>query len=257
MAGRPGGADVSQRELDYRPAGVPVRADLRETHARLLDYLARPGAWLDGEQRIALARESRNAAHCALCGERKRSLSPEQPAGEHDRLSDLPEALVELAHRVRGDSQRLSRGWFERTLADGVCEGTYVEAVGVVAFTAGIDYFCRAIGMPPCELPAPRPGATSGHVPQGLRSGQAWVSMLAPEDASGPEASLYGDSPFVPNIVRALSRVPDHARHLQLEMRSHYVGLADLGNPKVGRDLDRRQMELLAARVSALNECFY
>jgi hypothetical protein len=248
---------VSQRELDYRAAGVPVRADLRETHARLLDYIAQPGAWLSGEQRVALARESRGAAHCALCLERQGSLSPEQPAGDHDRESDLPEALVELAHRVRGDPQRLSRGWFERTLARGVSEGSYVEAVGIVAFTAGIDYFCRAIGAPPLELPDPLPGAPSGYVPQGLRSGQAWVSMLAPEDALGPEASLYGDSSFVPNIVRALSQVPDHARQLQHEMGSHYVRLVDLPNPKAGRDLDRRQMELLAARVSALNECFY
>jgi hypothetical protein len=81
--------------------------------------------------------------------------------------------------------------------------------------------------------------------------------MLAPEDASGPEADLYGGLAFVPNIARALSQVPDHARLLQTETRSHYVSLEDLANPKVGRDLDRLQIELVAARVSALNECFY
>lgn len=248
---------MSQRAPDYAAAGVPVRADLREAHARLLDYVPRPGPWLSGEQRVALARESRSGADCALCQERKRSLSPEQPAGRHDRASDLPEALVELAHRVRCDPQRLSRGWFERTLAQGVSEGAYVEAVGIVCFVAGIDHFCRAIGLPPFELPDPRPGEPSGHEPRGLSAGRAWVSMLAPEDASGPEASLYGGAAFVPNIVRALSRVPDHARHLLVEMESHYVSLAGLLDPKVGRDLDRRQMELLAARVSALNECFY
>lgn len=248
---------MSHRELDYRAAGVDVRADLRETHSQLLGQLARPGSWLTGEQRVALARESRNGVHCSLCRERKRSLSPEQPAGEHDRNGDLAEVLVELAHRVRWDPQRLSRGWFERSLERGLTEGAYVEAVGIVAFTAGIDYFCRAIGIPDFELPDPVPGAPSGYVPQGLRSGQAWVSMLAPEDARGPEASLYGGSPFVPNIVRALSQVPDHSRQLQREMRSHYVGLADLTNPSAGRDLARPQIELVAARVSALNECFY
>ncbi len=44
---------------------------------------------------------------------------------------------------------------------------------------------------------------------------------------------------------------------LQHESRSHYVAMADLMNPEVGRDLDRMQIELVAARVSALNECFY
>jgi alkylhydroperoxidase family enzyme len=80
--------------------------------------------------------------------------------------------------------------------------------------------------------------------------------MLAPEDATGPEADLY-ESDFVPNIARALSQVPDHVRILQRETATHYVHLRDLQNPGVGRDLDRLQIELVAARVSALNECFY
>lgn len=248
---------ASDLDLDYGAAGAPVRKDLQATHRELLAYLARPGPWLSGAERVAVAAESRNAPSCGLCAERKRSLSPEQPAGEHTRVSDLPEALVELAHRVRSDPQRLSRGWFERTLERGVSEGAYVEAVGIVTFTAGVDYFCRAIGIPPFALPDPQPGDPSGYEPQGLRAGEAWVSMLAPEDASGPEASLYQGIAFVPNIARALSRVPDHARLLQAETRSHYVDLADLADPTVGRDLDRLQIELVAARVSALNECFY
>jgi hypothetical protein len=248
---------MSELELDYSAAGVPVREDLRATHRLLLEAIARPGPWLTGAERVALAAESRHAAHCALCLARKQSLSPEQPAGEHGRVSELSEALVEMAHRVRSDPQRLSRGWFERMLVQGVSEGIYVEAVGIITFTAGVDYFCRAIGIAPFELPKPVPGAPSGYVPKGLRSGEAWVSMLAPEDASGPEAALYEGIPFVPNIARALSQVPDHARLLQKETRSHYVHLKDLGNPKLGRDLDRMQIEFVAARVSALNECFY
>ena len=172
------------------------------------------------------------------------------------RVTDLPEPLVELAHRIRGDSQRLSRSWFERTLATGVAEGAYVEAVGIVTFTAGLDSFCRALGIPPFPLPEPLPGAPSAHRPENLREGIAWVAMLAPEDAVGPEADLY-ETDFVPNIARALSQVPDHARLLQRETATHYVHLKDLQNPGVGRELDRLQIELVAARVSALNECFY
>jgi alkylhydroperoxidase family enzyme len=162
-----------------------------------------------------------------------------------------------MAHRIRTDPQRLSKGWFQRMLDGGLSEGQYVEAVGIIAFTAGIDYFCRALGIPPFELPDARPGEPTRHTPEGLSAGGAWVSMLAPEDAVGPETDLYGSIAFVPNIARALSQVPDHARLLQSETRTHYVDLAALGDPRVGRDLDRIQIELVAARVSAINECFY
>lgn len=248
---------MSDIQLDYSGAGVPVRRDLQDTHRELLEYFARPGAWFQGAERLAIAAESRNGENCALCRARKASLSPEQPAGEHDRVSRLPEALVEIAHRIRVDPQRLSHAWFQRMLESGLGEGEYVEAVGLITFTAGLDYFCRAIGIPVFSLPDPAPGEASGERPEGLREGEAWVSMLAPEDARGPEEGLYGGISFVPNIARALSQVPDHARMLQSETRTHYVDLADLQNPGVGRDLDRVQIELVAARVSALNECFY
>jgi hypothetical protein len=248
---------VSSMALDYAAAGLPVREDLQRTHREMLAYIAQPGSWLTGAERVALAAESRNAPTCALCCERKASLSPEHPQGEHARVCELPEPLVELAHRIRSDPQRLGRSWFERTLAAGVSEGAYVEAVGIVTLTAGIDFFCRAIGLPPFPLPEPVPGEPSGHVPEGLSDQGAWVAMLAPEDASGPEADLYAGIAFVPNIARALSQVPGHARLLQRETRTHYVDLGDLRKPDVGRDLDRRQIELVAARVSAMNECFY
>jgi hypothetical protein len=242
--------------LDYSAAGVPVREDLQVTHREILEHLRQPGCWFTGAERLAVAAESRNASECPLCSERKTALSPEYVKGEHARVSDLPEPLVELAHRICGDSQRLSRGWFDRIRADGIEEGPYVEAVGVVAFTAGLDFFCRALGVPVLPLPEALPGEPSGHRPDNLRSGVAWVAMLAPEDATGSESDLY-ESEFVPHIARALSQVPEHVRVLQRETASHYVHLRDLQNPTVGRDLDRLQIELVAARVSALNECFY
>ena len=242
--------------LDYTAAGVPVREDLQQTHREILEHLRRPDCWFSGAERLAIAAESRNASQCPLCRERQTALSPEHVKGEHARVSDLPEPLVELAHRIRDDSQRLSRGWFDRVRAAGVEEGPYVEAVGVVTFTAGLDFCCRALGIPPFALFAPAPGEPSQHRPENLRSGVAWVAMLAPEDATGPEADLY-DSEFVPNIARALSQVPDHVRLLQRETATHYVQLSDLQNFSARRDLDRLQIELVASRVSALNECFY
>ena len=81
--------------------------------------------------------------------------------------------------------------------------------------------------------------------------------MLAPEDASGADEDIYGGEPFVPNIVRALSSVPGHVSALLGTMAAMYIppgGLLDFG---VRRELDRLQIELVASRVSAMNECFY
>ncbi len=249
-------AKTAEVVVDYSAAGVAVRDDLRRTHVAMLEYFRRPGCWFTGEQRLAIAAESRNALACPLCRERKASLSPEHPAGKHARVSELPEPLVEIAHRIRLDPQRLSREWFDRVISTDLEEGPYVELVGIVAFTAGIDSFCRALGIAPLTLPEPIAGEPSHYRPDNLQSDIAWVPILAPEDATGPEAELY-DADFVPNIARALSLVPDHVRLLQEESTSHYMSMADIPDPGVRRHIDRLQMELVAARVSAMNECFY
>jgi hypothetical protein len=82
--------------------------------------------------------------------------------------------------------------------------------------------------------------------------------MIDPEDASGSEHDLYPPAPFIPNIVRALSLVPDAVRVLQRSSDAHYLPVAQIGDPTARRaHLDRLQTELVAARVSALNQCFY
>jgi hypothetical protein len=247
--------------LDYSAAGVAVRDDLRQAHAFIFDHLRSPGTWWTGTQRIAIAAESRNALACALCRRRKEALSPNAVHGEHDTVADLPgspwASVVEVAHRVRTDPARLSKGWFENIIASGLSIEAYVETVGVVTLLAGADYFARSLGIPPFPLPEPLPGEPSRHRPAGAKPAGAWVPMIAPEDATGAEEGLYGKAKFVPNIMRALSLVPDQARALQRSSDAHYVAVDQIGDPTVRRNLDRPQMELVASRVSALNECFY
>jgi hypothetical protein len=243
--------------LDYAAAGAPVGDDLREAHRRILEHLRAPGTWWTGAERIAVATEARRASACGLCRARKDALSPGAVAGRHDALADLPAAAVEVAHRVRSDPARLSRAWFESITAADLGVPAYVELVGVVAMAAGLDFFARAMGIPPFALPAPVPGEPSRALPAAAQPAGAWVPMIAPEDATGPEADLYGGEAFVPNIMRALSLVPDEARALQRSSAAHYLPVGRIGDPTARRALDRMQMELVAARVSALNQCFY
>ena len=243
--------------FDYSAAGIPIREDLKEAHRNIWEHLRAPGTWWTGKQRVAIAAESRKAATCRLCGERKAALSPKSVGGEHQSLGELPEVAVDVVHRVTTDPARLSKAWFDEVVSGGVTEPAYVELIGVVTLMAGVDFFARALGIEPFALPQPLPGEPSRYRPASAKPGTAWVPMIAPEDASGPEADLYGDMPMVPNIMRALSLVPEQARALQRSSNAHYLGVAEISDPTVRRSLDRMQIELVAARVSALNECFY
>jgi alkylhydroperoxidase family enzyme len=243
--------------VDYATAGFAVRADLKEAHRAILEHVCSPGTWWTGPQRAAMAAEARQAEGCRLCADRKAALSPAGVKGAHDTLSGLPAHVVEVVHRVRTDPARLSRAWFDSMLAGGLSDAEYVEIIGVVALMTGVDYFARSLGVGPLELPEARAGAPLRRRPPSARAGTAWVPMIAPEDASGPEADLYGDAPVVPNIVRALSLVPDEVRALWQSSNAHYLPVAQIPDPAARRSLDRMQMELVAARVSALNQCFY
>src|SRR5439155_464741 len=91
----------------------------------------------------------------------------------------------------------------------------HIRSPGTWWTGAGRDYFARALGVEPLRLPRPLAGEPSRHRPAGAKEGGAWVPLIDPADAAGPEADLYGGGDFVPNIVRALSLVPDEVRVLR------------------------------------------
>jgi hypothetical protein len=241
----------------YAAAGVPVRDDLEAAHRFLWEHLRAPGTWWTGAQRLAIAAETRRAQACALCRDRKAALSPNGVAGTHGGSGELSPTIVEAIHRIRTDPARLSRAWFDGVRAGGLGVAEYVELVGVVAMTTGIDFFARALGVDPFSFPEPLPGEPTRYLPPGAARESAWVPLVAVKRATGAEADLYDRSGFVPNIVRALSLVPAEVRALQRVTASHYVPAGQIANLTLHHTLDRMQMELLASRVSALNQCFY
>jgi hypothetical protein len=74
-----------------------------------------------------------------------------------------------------------------------------------------------------------------------------------------PEQGLYEPDAFVPNVGRGLSHVPDAVRSARNLMLAHYVQyeqvVTDYEPPD--RPISRSQMELVASRTSAKNDCFY
>ena len=246
--------------VDYSAAPLPVRDDLAAAHRNQWRRLAVPGTWWSGEQRLAIAREVRGAATCDLCARRKAALSPYTVAGTHDGTALLSPAAVDVVHRVTTDPGRLTRDWFDHVRASGLGDGAYVELSGAVVTVVTIDSFCRGIGIPLHPLPTPVAGGPSGYRPAAARMEGAWVPMLPNGHLDGPEADLWGDMPGgrTANVIRALSLVPDEVRCLKELSAAHYLSPQEMMDLLQGRlALDRRQIELVAGRVSAARGCFY
>jgi len=249
--------------MDIRYDALAVRDDLTAAHVRYWRRLARPGASWTGAERIAIARETRRAAGCAFCLRLRTALSPHASTGDHDvspltsRL--LPAAAVDAVHRIVNDASRLTRRWYEHTLAGGLTDAQYVELVGTVVSVMSIDSFCRAIGVPLHPLPEPVPGSASRYRPAtAVHDGESWVPMVPFDNAGTPEADLWPAN-RTGNVIRALSLVPDEVRTLNDLGGAHYIKHRLVRDPCAakGGTLSRAQIELVAGRVSILNDCFY
>jgi len=185
-------------------------------------------------------------------------LSPSAIDGAHDSLGRLPEIVVEVVHRVRTDPGRLGESWYRSVIARGLTEAQYVEVVSVVAHTVAIDTVARGLGLDVSPLPDPEPGSPSHYRPTGAKPGGAWVPWVEPADASAAEAGIYPSDRPPANIMKAMSLVPDEVRSFFDLVENQYLPGAVMRDfAHEYRAISHPQIELLAARVSALNRCLY
>jgi len=241
-----------------------MREELAATQAQAWQRLAAPGTWWTGAERVAIAAEARHAPTCPLCAARAAALSPFAVGGAHARLdSSLTDAAIEAVHRICTDPGRLGETWFLRLREAGLGEAAYVELVSVIAVVTAVDTFRRAAGLQPRVLPVPRGGAPTRRRPHGARPGLAWVATLAPEDVTPADPDLYREHPgprarYGANIHRALSLVPHSMIHWWDMLEAMYQSSSQMRDfARDYRAVTHAQIELLAARVAALNRCEY
>lgn len=235
-----------------------IRADIGDAHRTYWQTLAKPGNWFTSAQRIAIAAASREATACQFCVDRKAALSPYAMKGEHDCRVELSPLVVDAVHRIITDQTRITQHYIDSNEHDGLSKPAYIELVGVVVAVFSIDEFHRAMGLPLEDLPAPGDGEPDNYQPQQAVIGVGFVPMISPHGATGQEADLWARGRTA-NVVRALSLVPNAVRDWVALGNAQYLsfeGMSNFTQPE-GRSINRMQIELVAGRVSAINECFY
>jgi len=221
---------------------MTANAEIAASREQARAALAGPGDWLTGAQRVDGWHEVRDAATNRLDRERKQALSPASVAGEHDATAELSSAAVEVVHRVASDPGRLTRAWAEKHI-DALGAPMYTELVGVTAIAAVLDTFDLASGAGRRELPEPVEGAPARIVPPDVGDVGAWIPQKL--------------GPTMANVSRTLSGVPETNAAWRSLVDSHYSRGREFAELTWNRALSRPQTELVAARVTALSECFY
>lgn len=225
----------------YADAPVEIRSDLLEAHRETVNEWARPGNWWSAAERLAIANEVR-AARAA--DELPPWVAPTTVDGLIDTDHPLPSAAIDAVWRLTNHSATVTSDWHRQILERGMSAEQYVELVAVVATAACLETFSLALGMGSVPLPGPAEGE--------------------PNRVSVPEAAVSTHwVPTVPmrgaNVGKALTAVPVAALAWRRLSDAQYVPAeALLGDLSYSRGaLDRMQIELVAARTSLLNECFY
>ena len=217
---------------------VPVRDDMAAALRESWADVGRPGAWWTGPERVAIAGLAR--------AER---LQRNQPPWTRDRsrapAAPLPEKAVEAARKIGADPMHLDREWAEGVIGE-IGDAPYVELASVVVTTVAADAFCEAMGIDREPLPAPEAGEPTRERPDNMGDIGAWVPVQVIDWKRA-------------NVARALSLAPEGVRTFFRMVAAMYTGTATDFEQMVWdhRPLPRPQVELIAARVSALNECFY
>lgn len=227
--------------FEYDGVGLPIREKTISSQRMSWELIAAPGRWWTGAERVEIARIGRAARDFEAVG------------------SDiLPEAAVYAVQKLVVDNANLSREWYDQIIAmPGITEDRYVELVAVVVHALSIDEFHRALGLPLEPLPQPASGEPTRQRPAEAEQRYSWPPIVPRDGLNAGDETLYGPWEWGANVISALSLIPENVRWLHDLSEGHYLSFAEMRMPDPLRAISRSQIELIAARVSALNECFY
>ena len=205
----------------------PSTDDIEPEFDALLDRewerLANPGTWWTGAERVTIAAEAR----AAVAGE-----------PETGRLGNAP---TEAARRVAAAPAAVRAAdvddWDER----GMNPFAFVELVGIVSRLIALDVASFGLGRELRPLPDPAEGEPTRERPEDAEVTSGWAPTVGP--ATAPSS---------------LSAVPPEAEAMFDLHGVLYASIEQMFDLRLDRNgLNRPQIELVAARTSRLNDCFY
>jgi hypothetical protein len=219
-----------------------VRRDLAEAHRLAWEHIAAPGSWFTAAERVELA----HTVMQALAD--PDPLPPWVCASASGRLGDsliASAAAHDFAYRLARHAGTITRDVYESVSRE-IGELPFVELCAIVSTVSAVWHFCRDIGVAVPTLPPPVAGEPSGRRPEHLAQAELnWVPVEAPADRTAA-------------VVQAYTAVPGEQVNTWRMADAQYMPNEDMINPAWTRGaLSRAQMELVAARVTKLRDCFY
>jgi len=182
------------------------------------------GSFFTGEERLAFAEYARSARGLTSAAA---NLSP-----------IVAEAIARIAAEASTSRSEHVGAW-EKDRRDVLA---YVELVAVVSVICSIDSYRVGVGAPLDILPEPVPGDPVPVIDERAKKTNSWVPTVGP--ALAPSAlSALPDENGMKKALGIAFYLPDEVVH-QYDVEP-------------GRELSRPQLELVAARTSWLNQCFF
>lgn len=236
----------------YSSSRFDVREDLAQIHEAQLGDLGSPGTWGTGAQRLAVAIETRQAGIEA-------GVMEAPPEGLPSPDVALPETVRTFIRTLAVTPKDVDEATCDAARSGGLTDEEYVEIVGIVSRMVNFDTFARGIGAALQPLPPARDGQPSRERPQSAVLEHAIVPTVPNPPAGGRDAEVLYGGQWRPYIMRALSLVPGELLdHLELE-EAQYMPMDKVMVPdhQEHEGVTRAQAEVVAGRVSAINECFF
>ena len=229
------------RAMSTYTTELPIRPELDAAHGDLATRWATPSHSWSSKQRLSVIAEVRRAMDAD-------ELAPwEAPSSIEGFIANnhpLPDAAIDVIWRLTNHPGTLTKEWYESIISRNIDPVAYVELIGLVAQANCVDRFADGLGVKRVDLPDPIATKTAVASELEVSVTTHWV----------PTAATKG-----PNVLKALSSVPFENESREILSSVQYVpSAALLGDLTSGHNsLTRLQIELVAARTSKLNECFY
>ena len=219
--------------FNYGDSGFEVRNAIINAHRESWKAISNAGSFWSGEDRVQIAKQARSA----------RLQRRELPFNRSHPACTLSNDALEATHTIAADAHKIDKGWADSLIAK-LGSGAYIEIASVVATVSAIDAFSEALGIDHEEFPASQPGEPDGNHNPNVADIGAYVPMIDPWTG--------------PNVARAFSLVPAANQLFFSNVQQMYASQGGGFSEMVWNGpLTRPQAELLAARVSSANECFY